>query len=45
MSGSNQIVSDPRRLSASLKDGQFRVLQASVLGLPITSSYHAGFTR
>ena len=40
-----QIVSDPRRFSASLYAGQFRVVQVGVFGLPMTSSYHAQFTR
>ena len=35
MSGSNQIVSETRRLSASLSAGQFRVLQVGASGLPI----------
>jgi len=44
MAGSNRIVSEPRRFSASLWVGQFLVLQAGGLGLLMPSSYHAGFT-
>jgi hypothetical protein len=45
MEGSNQIVSEPRRLSASLWLGQFRVLSVGGVGLLMQSSYHAGLTR
>jgi hypothetical protein len=45
MSGSNQIVGEPQRLSASLHAGQFSVLWIGVLGLLMAASYHAGFTR
>lgn len=45
IAGSNQIVSDPRRLSASPKAGQFLVLRARGVGLPTPPGYHAGSTR
>ena len=45
MSGPNQIVSDPRRFSASLPVGQFSVLHAGLSGLLIHPGYHADFTR
>jgi hypothetical protein len=36
MAGSNQIASEPRRLSASLQGGQFLVVQSESVGLPIS---------
>jgi hypothetical protein len=45
ISGSNRIVSAPRRLSASLQAGQLRVLWAGGVGLLMQPSHHAGFTR
>jgi hypothetical protein len=57
MSGSNQLVSEPRpfrafaivmnqwRIDVSRYSGQFRVLEVGLLGLLIHPSYHAGFTR
>ena len=45
ISGSNQIVSAPRRLSASLQAGQFPVLQVAAVGLLMHPSYHSGFAR
>jgi hypothetical protein len=41
MAGSNQFVSEPRRLGASLYAGQFLVLWAGVVGLLMQSTYHA----
>jgi hypothetical protein len=45
MSGSNQIASDPRRLSALFYAGHFHILQVGVFSLLMASTYHAGFTR
>ena len=45
VSGSRQIDSEPRCLSAELSACQFVVRQARGFGLPMPSSYHAGFTR
>lgn len=44
ISGSNQIVSDPRRFSASLQAVQFVVLEVGDVGLLVPISYHTGFT-
>lgn len=44
MSGSNQIVSEPRCFSASLQVGQFLALQPGGMGLHMMTSYHAGRT-
>ena len=44
MAGSNQIASEPRRLSALLQLGQFLVLQVGGMGLLMQPSYYAGFS-
>jgi hypothetical protein len=44
ISGSNQIVSDPRCFSALLKADQFVVLYLVRAQLLMASSYHTGFT-
>lgn len=45
LSGSNQMVSEPGRFSASLQVGQFPVLSLGGMGLLMQTSYQAGFTR
>jgi hypothetical protein len=42
---SNQIISEPRRLSASLWAVQFLVLSAKGVGLLMQPSCHAAFTQ
>jgi hypothetical protein len=45
MAGSNRIVREPRRLSASLSVGQFPVLQVGGVGLRMRHGFHAVFTK
>lgn len=40
-----RIVSDPRRLSASVQAVQFAGLQVGAVGLLMPISYHTGFTN